>query len=74
MNKVAIYHFTDKSNKRPIVNEKQMTFLRDFASGYGTIEKEYLDKSLKKCEQEEKEKLIREIGEYDILVTNLKVV
>ncbi len=69
MNKVAIYHFTDKSEKRPAVNEKQMALLRDFASGYGTIEKEYLDKSLKKCEQEEKKKMIREIGEYDILVT-----
>lgn len=69
MNKVAIYHFTDKSEKRPIVNEKQMSLLRDFASEYGTVEKEYLDKSLKKCEQEEKKKLIQEIGEYDILIT-----
>jgi len=68
MNKVAVYHFTDKSEKRPIINEKQMILLRDFASEYGTIEKEYLDKSLKKCEQEEKKKLIQEIGEYDILV------
>ena len=47
MNKVAIYHFTDKSEKRPIVNEKQMSLLRDFASEYGTVRKEYLDKSLK---------------------------
>lgn len=69
MNKVAIYHFTDKSEKRPVVNEKQMVLLRNFAAGYGTVEKEYLDKSLKKCEQEEKKKLIQEIGEYDILVT-----
>ena len=45
MNKVAIYHFTDKSEKRPIVNEKQMSLLRDFASEYGTVEKEYLDKN-----------------------------
>ncbi len=69
MNKVAIYHFTDKSEKRPVVNEKQMVLLRNFAAEYGTVEKEYLDKSLKKCEQEEKKKLIQEIGEYDILVT-----
>lgn len=69
MNKVAIYHFTDKSEKRPIINEKQMVLLRDFAKQYGTLVKEYLDKSLKKCEQEEKKKLIQEIGEYDILVT-----
>lgn len=67
MNKVAIYHFTNKSEKRPIVNEKQMVLLRDFAKQYGTIEKEYLDKSFKKCEQEEKRKMIQEIGEYDIL-------
>lgn len=69
MNKVAIYHFTNKSEKRPSVNEKQMALLRDFAKQYGTIEKEYLDKSLKKCEQEEKKKMIQEIGEYDILAT-----
>ena len=69
MNKVAIYHFTDKSEKRPIVNEKQMSLLRNFASGFGNVEKEYLDKSLKKCEQEEKKKLIQEIERYDILVT-----
>lgn len=69
MNKVAIYHFTDKSVKRPIVNEKQMALLRDFAKKYGTIEREYLDKTLKKCEQKEKRKLIQEIGEFDVLVT-----
>lgn len=69
MSKVAIYHFTDRSEKRPSVNEKQMDILREFALGYGTIVNEYLDKSLKKCEQIEKEKLIQEIGGYDVLVT-----
>lgn len=69
MNKIAIYHFTDGSNKRPIINEKQMTALREFASGYGIVEKEYLDKSLKKYEQKEKQMLIEEIMNYDLLVT-----
>ncbi len=69
MNKVAIYHFTDGSEKRPIINEKQMIALREFASRYGTVVKEYLDKSLKKGEQEEKEKLFQEIGKYNSLVT-----
>lgn len=69
MNRVAIYHFTDGSEKRPIVNEKQMIALREFASGYGIVEKEYLDKSIKKCEQEEKQTLMEEIINYDVLVT-----
>lgn len=69
MNKVAIYHFTDGSEKRPIVNEKQMIALREFASHYGTVVKEYLDKSLKKGEQEEKKKLFQEIGKYNRLIT-----
>lgn len=69
MKKVAIYHFTDGSEVRPIVNEKQMNILRCFASGYGTVFKEYLDKSIKKCEQTEKEKMFQEIGTYDVLAT-----
>lgn len=69
MKKVAIYHFTSGSENRPIVNEKQMIALRKFASDYGTVMKEYLDKSLKKCEQEEKQMLIEEIINYDVLVT-----
>ncbi len=69
MKKVAIYHFTNGSEKRPLINEKQMIALRKFASGYGSIEKEYLDKSTKKCAQEEKQKLIEEIINYDVLIT-----
>lgn len=69
MDKVAIYHFTDKSEKRPIVNEKQMNILRKFANRFGNIEKEYLDMSLRKCDQVEKEKMINEIGNYNTLVT-----
>lgn len=69
MNKVAIYHFTDGSVKRPIVNEKQMIALRKFASDYGIVEKEYLDKSLKKCEQGEKQLLMEEMINYDVLIT-----
>ena len=69
MKKVAIYHFTNGSEKRPSINKKQMIILREFASTYGTIEKEYLDKSSKKCEQEEKQTLIEEIINYDVLVT-----
>lgn len=70
MKKVAIYHFTNKSENRPIVNEKKMIALREFACAYGVVEKEYLDRSLKKCEQVEKRKLVREIDKYNVLVTN----
>ena len=67
--KVAIYHFTDKSEKRPIVYQKQMDILRAFASQFGAIEKEYLDMTLKQCEQIEKKKMLQEIGQFDILAT-----
>lgn len=69
MSKVAIYHFTNSDDKRPKVNEKQMQTLREYAKNYGTIVNEYLDKSLKKCEQIQKLKLIDEVGTYDVLVT-----
>lgn len=69
MKRVAIYHFTNGSEKRPIINEKQMIALREFASGHGIIAKEYLDKSTKKCTQEEKRTLIEEMINYDVLVT-----
>lgn len=42
--------------------------LRNYASKFGTIEKEYLDKTLILCKQFEKQKMFKEIGNYDILV------
>lgn len=68
MKRVCIYHFTDKSEIRPIVCEKQVEILKDFAKQYGTIEKVCVDKSLKDSLQIEKENLFYN-PDFDILVT-----
>ena len=69
LKKVCIYHFTNAENlRRPIVNEKQMAILNDFASQYGDIKQVYLDGTLKQCNQDKKKQMIKEIANYDILV------
>jgi hypothetical protein len=66
--KVAIYHFTDAEVlRRPRVNEKQMERLEAFSSQFGLIEDIYLDKTLKREKQVEKDKLIENISNYDVL-------
>lgn len=65
--KVCIYHFSN-SNKRPIVNQKQMDLLQDFAASMGEVEKIYLDFTLKQSEQIQRQQMIEEIANYDILV------
>lgn len=68
-NKVCIYHFTNAENlRRPIVYQKQMTILEEFASQYGEVQKIYLDGTLKQNMQKEREMLINEITNYDILI------
>lgn len=67
--KVCIYHFTNAENlRRPIVNEKQMAILNEFASQYGNIKQVYLDETLKQCNQDKKKQMIKEIANYDILI------
>lgn len=67
--KVCIYHFTNAENlRRPIVNEKQMAILNEFASQYGNIKQVYLDGTLKQCNQDKKKQMIKEIANYDILI------
>ena len=65
--KVCIYHFSN-ANQRPIVNQKQMDLLQDFASSIGEVEKIYLDFTLKQSEQIQRQQMIEEISAYDILV------
>ena len=65
--KVCIYHFSN-ANQRPIVNQKQMDLLQDFAASMGEVEKIYLDFTLKQSEQIQRQQMIKEIANYDILV------
>ena len=69
-NVAAIYHFTDGSEKRPIVNQKQQNMLEQFAISQGfSVGEIYCDKSLLKCEQSEFDRFMADIDKYDVLVT-----
>lgn len=69
-NVAAIYHFTDGSEKRPIVNQKQLNILEQFAISQGfSVGEIYCDKSLLKCEQSEFDRFMSDIDKYDVLVT-----
>lgn len=69
-NVAAIYHFTDGSEKRPIVNQKQLNMLEQFAISQGfSVGEIYCDKSLLKCEQSEFDRFMADIDKYDVLVT-----
>ena len=66
----AIYHFTDGSEKRPIVNQKQLNILEQFAISQDfTVNDIYCDKSLLKCEQPEFDRFMSDVDKYDVLVT-----
>ena len=71
MSKIAaIYHFTDGSEIRPKMNEKQLNMLEQFAVSQGfSVGKIYCDKSLRKGEQEEFERFLTEVDNFDVLVT-----
>ena len=69
-NVAAIYHFTDGSEKRPIVNQKQLNILEQFAISQGfSVGEIYCYKSLLKCEQSEFDRFMSDIDRYDVLIT-----
>ena len=67
--KVCIYHFTDRSENRPIVYQKQVNRLVEFGKKYGEVKGIFVDKSLRLSEQINKKQLFTNIGSYDVLVT-----
>ena len=70
MKKAAIYHFTDGSKKRPIVNEKQLKRLTEFAASLGYTEFEiFCDKSLLKSEHTEFDRFMSSSDQFDALIT-----
>lgn len=69
MPRVAIYHFTDISKKRPSIVIKDMDQLYNFASHYEwEVNHIYLDLSLKLSEREEFFKLLERLDKYDVLI------
>lgn len=66
----AIYHFTNKSEKRPIYCEKQIEELKRFAENINIMVSDvYLDRSLLVEEQTEFERFMTSCGGYEALVT-----
>lgn len=66
----AIYHFTDKSEKRPVVFQKQLRELEQFAEKIGVdVEKVYCDFSLKKKDRTQFNLLLMDGYQYSALVT-----
>lgn len=67
--KAAIYHFTDKSIHRPIVYQKEVERIKEFASSIGYSDADvYVDKSLKKRDQIHLRNLLKNISGYQALI------
>ncbi len=67
--KAAIYHFTDGSEKRPIVYETQIKTLGEFAESRGfDVVAVFCDKSLRRCDRHEFDRLTESCEQYDVLI------
>lgn len=67
--KAAIYHFTDGSEKRPIVYETQLKALGEFAKSKGfEVADVFCDKSLRRCDRSEFDQLLENCEQYDALI------
>ena len=68
--KAAIYHFTDKSTKRPKIYKDQLKTLEEYAASMGFEVKDiYCDKSLRRCDQTEFDHFLSRCEQYDVLIT-----
>ncbi len=67
--KAAIYHFTDGSQKRPIVNQKQIFRLTEFAKSRGfEVAEVFCDKSLLRYQRTEFDRFMSECNQFDALI------
>lgn len=67
--KAVIYHFTDGSEKRPIIYETQIKALGEFAESKGfEVAAVFCDKSLRRCDRKEFDRLTEICEQYDALI------
>ena len=67
--RAVIYHFTKGSANRPIIYLKELERIKQFAAIVGYPDAEvYLDKSLRKKEQVQLQKLLFEMTDYQALI------
>ena len=67
--KAAVYHFTDGSQIRPVIYQKELERLKGFAhnAGYDEVDV-FVDKTLRKCNQVQLEQLMENVYEYKALI------
>ena len=67
--KAAVYHFTDGSQIRPVIYQKELERLKEFAhnAGYDEVDV-FVDKTLRKCNQVQLEQLMENVCEYKALI------
>lgn len=67
--KAAVYHFTDGSQIRPVVYQKELERLKAFAHNVGYDEVDvFVDKTLRKCDQIQLEQLMENVQAYKALI------
>lgn len=68
--RIAIYHFTNAAEKRPSVGVNDIDRLYQYASQHSCWEVVhlYLDSTLRKFEQKELQRLLENLGKYDIIL------
>ncbi len=67
--KAALYHFTDVSEKRPIVYIKEVERIKRFAELKGYPDQDiYIDKSLKRLERRQFDLMMNNIGAYEAII------
>lgn len=70
MTEAAIYHFTDGAERRPIVYQKDLLQLEEFARKQGyTATEVFLDKTLRKSHQTEFARFIGDADRFEALIT-----
>ncbi len=70
--KIAVYHFTDKSEKRPKIYKGQLNKLEEYALSLGYPYDDidiFCDKSLLRSERPEFDRFLECSGQYEALVT-----
>ena len=68
--KAAIYHFTDKSIRRPKIYRDQLDALEEYATSVGFVVADvYCDTSLRRYERTEFDRFLSCCGQYDALIT-----
>ena len=68
--KVAIYHFTNKSEKRPSIYKKEVNKLVEYAKSRGYTDiNVFCDKSKKRYERTRFDEFLSSCEQYDLLIT-----